>query len=292
MDRARGRVAYGLHVDCARDASDRMRAAHGFGGMHMIRAWRSSCAVRAVRGLHADGVRAAACDNGGVTILRTLRDRMRRDDPNAFHTPLTLLAPADAPAIRLRTMTAADEDEWDQVRIRNAAWLEPWDSNDPERHRSVTFPQWIHMQRRDERSGSAIVFVIEYDGRIVGQISLGAVMFGAMRSGIIGYWIDQDYAGRGFTPLAVTMLADWAMLDPDGPRLHRVEIDLVPQNERSRRVVQKIGAKYEGIRRKYMYINGHWRDHESYSLLAEDAPDGFTRRLIGDTPGERVSSLS
>lgn len=249
------------------------------------------CAYREM-GRRGAGMRAGRGTMDGVTIFRTLCDAMRRDAPNALRTPLTLLAPADAPAIRLRTMTAADEAEWDQVRIRNAAWLEPWDSNDPERHRPVTFPQWIRMQRRDERSGSAIVFVVEYGGRIVGQISLGAIMLGAMRSGIIGYWIDHDYAGRGFTPLAVAMLADWAMLDPDGPRLHRVEIDLVPQNGRSRRVVEKVGARYEGIRRKYMYINGHWRDHESYSLLADDAPDGFTRRLLGDTPGERVSSLS
>ncbi len=217
---------------------------------------------------------------------------MQYDPSNAFVAPVALLAPADAPALTLRTMTAADEAEWDEVRARNASWLDPWESNDPMRRRLVTFPQWIRMQRRDERAEAAIVFVIVFEGRIVGQISLGAVMLGAMRCGIVGYWIAHDYAGRGFTPLAVAMLADWALHDPDGPNLHRIEIDILPENERSRRVVQKVGAKYEGVRRKYMFINGKWRDHESYSLLAEDAPDGFARRFLDDTPGERVSSLS
>ncbi len=116
-------------------------------------------------------------------------------------------------------MTVRDEQEWDDVRMRNADWLEPWESNDPMRHRIVTFPQWIAMQRRDERNGDAIVFVMVLDGAIIGQISLGAIFRGAlrtgiigywidefrgaMRTGIIGYWIDERHAGRGLTPLAV-----------------------------------------------------------------------------------------
>lgn len=90
----------------------------------------------------------------------------------------------------------------------------------------------------------------------------------------------------------VAMLADWALLDPTGPQLHRLEIDIVPENERSRRVVQKVGAKYEGVRRQYMYVHGEWRDHESYSLLDTDVPQGFVHRLLGDTPGESLHNLS
>lgn len=189
-------------------------------------------------------------------------------------------------------MTTSDEGEWNAVRMRNTQWLDPWESNDPMRKRLVTFRQWIAMQRRDERAGSAIVFVMEYDGRIIGQISLGAVFMGAMRSGIVGYWIDRAYAGRGFTPLGVAMLCDWALLDTNGPQLHRIEIDILPENTRSRRVVQKLGCHYEGVRRDYMFIHGAWRDHESYSLLASDAPEGFIPRLNNDTPSETMSKLS
>lgn len=71
-----------------------------------------------------------------------------------------------------------------------------------------------------------------------------------------------------------------------------MEIDLVPENERSRAVVRKVGARYEGVKKRYMYINGIWRDHESYSLLAEDAPQGFVRRLLSDTPSEKPHELS
>ncbi|MEE1297082.1 MAG: GNAT family protein [Bifidobacterium sp.] len=224
-------------------------------------------------------------------IWQSIRDAMHRSPRDAFHTPLRLEGP-DGTSFALRTMTAEDELEWDAVRSRNVEWLDPWESNDPMRHELVSFSQWIAMQRREERDGSSIVLVMEFEGRIVGQISLGAVFRGAMRTGIIGYWIDEQYAGRGLTPLAVAMLCDWALLDADGPRLHRMEIDIVPENQRSRRVVQKVGAQYEGLRRQYMYIHGQWRDHESYSLVEQDAPGGFTRRLMGDTPSEPFHDLS
>ena len=99
------------------------------------------------------------------------------------------------------------------------------------------------------------------------------------------YWVDERCAGRGYAPMAVALLADWAMFDPTGPRLHRMEIDILPENKRSRAVARKVGATLEGVRRAYMYVNGQWRDHESYVLMAEDAPNGFTARLMtGNSP--------
>ena len=74
-----------------------------------------------------------------------------------------------------------------------------------------------------------VVFAIEHHGRIISQISLGAICYGAMRTGVVGYWVDERCAGRGYAPMAVTLLADWAMFDPSGPQLHRVEIDLLPE---------------------------------------------------------------
>ena len=125
-----------------------------------------------------------------------------------------------------------------------------------------------------------MVAAIEYDSALVGQISLGAISYGAMRTGVVGYWVDQNHAGLGIAPMAVALMADWAMFDVSGPRLHRFEIAILPENQRSRRVVEKLQAHREGVRPSYMYINGRWRDHLTYSLLAEDAPDGFANRLI------------
>lgn len=192
------------------------------------------------------------------------------------------LAAARLP-IRLRPLTFDDETEWNEVRWGNRDWLAPWDSGDPEQGSPLTFNAWICRQRRAEGNGSGALFGIIHDGHIVGQISLGAISYGAMRTGVVGYWVSRRFAGRGYAPLALALLADWALADPSGPRLHRLEIAILPENHRSRRVVEKLGAHDEGVRPKYMYVNGQWRDHETYSLLEEDVGEGFARRLLGLT---------
>lgn len=155
----------------------------------------------------------------------------------------------------------------------------------------LTFKSWVNRQREEEREGTSIIFLMEHEGEIVGQISLGAIYptyahrnhrlldrRGSCRAGT--YAARRGHARR------------LGVADPTGPQLHRLEIDIVPENERSRRVVQKVGAKYEGVRRQYMYVHGEWRDHESYSLLDTDVPQGFVHRLLGDTPGESLHNLS
>ena len=191
----------------------------------------------------------------------------------------TLRSAAD-PAITLRQLTMRDQRKWSDLRQSNDAWLAPWQSGDPVSTQVLTYRGWMQRLRAGERSGTGIVFVIEYDCAVVGQISLGAISYGAMRTGVVGYWVDERHAGHGIAPMAVALMADWAMFDATGPRLHRLEIAILPENKRSRRVVEKLQAHHEGVRPSYMYINGRWRDHITYSLLAEDVEDGFTNRLI------------
>ena len=219
-----------------------------------------------------------------MSLLRSIRSMITpapaRAD-RALHFPETLCAPRGMVAIRLRTMGAEDLGAWNAVRARNASWLAPWESGDPQNGGGLTFQQWLQRQRRDENEGTAIVLLIEFQMRIVGQISLGAITYGSMRTGVVGYWVAQDAIGHGIAPTAVAMLADWALHDDDGPHLHRLEIAIVPCNDRSLRVVAKLEAHREGLRPGYMYVDGQWRDHLTFSLLAEDAPQGFATRLLG-----------
>ena len=102
-----------------------------------------------------------------------------------------------------------------------------------------------------------------------------------MRSAQVGYWIGGDWQGRGIMRLSVAMVLDH-LLGPVG--LHRVEINVRPDNERSLALCRGLGLREEGLRRGYMHINGSWADHVSFAALAEEAhgPDGvgFQRRLI------------
>ncbi|MBM6700010.1 GNAT family N-acetyltransferase [Bifidobacterium pullorum subsp. saeculare] len=194
--------------------------------------------------------------------------------------PPCIDAPAGAAPLRLRPMTMDDAEEWNALRWANDAWLAPWESGDPMGGHGISFHQWIANQRRNEQRGTGVTFLIERQGTIVGQISIGAIVYGAMRTGVVGYWVDRDQAGHGYAPQALAMLADWAFSAPDGPRLHRLEIAIVPENQRSLAVVRKVGAHHEGLRPKYMYVNGQWRDHETFCLLAEDMGQGFSQRFV------------
>ena len=124
-------------------------------------------------------------------------------------------------------------------------------------------------------------FVITYDAALVGQLTVGGITWGSLRSAYIGYWIDQSVAGRGIMPTAVAMATDHCF----AIGLHRVEINIRPENVASRRVVEKLGFRYEGLRRRYIHINGDWRDHYAFALVREEVPEGVLQRwLDGKAP--------
>ena len=91
----------------------------------------------------------------------------------------------------------------------------------------------------------------------------------------VGYWIDREVAGRGVMPMAVAMAVDHCFAGG----LHRIEINIRPENAASLRVVEKLGLRHEGERAAYLHINGQWRDHVTYVVYAGDVPGGLVARL-------------
>jgi [ribosomal protein S5]-alanine N-acetyltransferase len=186
--------------------------------------------------------------------------------------------------VGLRPPRLRDSRTWSALRLRNEAWLAPWEPTSPEswtlRHTVVAWPPLVSSQRRYARVGAMLPFVVTYDDRFVGQLTVNNVVRGALRSAHIGYWVDQAVAGRGIITTAVALAADHCF-GPVG--LHRVQIDIRPENAASRRVVEKLGFREEGYLVRYLDIDGGWRDHVSYALTAEEVPGGLIRRL--STPG-------
>src|SRR5690606_11840093 len=93
--------------------------------------------------------------------------------------------------------------------------------------------------------------------------------------GTMGYWMDVELAGRGIMPTAVALAADYWFFTAG---LHRIEVNIRPENHASRRVVEKLGFREEGLRVRLLHIDGQWCDHRSFALTAEDVPDGLLRR--------------
>ena len=73
-------------------------------------------------------------------------------------------------------------------------------------------------------------------------------------------------------------------------RLHRVEVNIRPENTPSLRVVEKLQLREEGLRPRYLHIDGDWRDHRCFAVHAEEVADtgGLLPRLLdGRPPGSR-----
>lgn len=172
-----------------------------------------------------------------------------------------------------------DGPAWSEVRLANERWLRPWEPSPvgsyAERNGLAAYPGILRALRRQARAGTSMPFGIWFRNRFVGQVTLGNVVRGSLNGGYLGYWVDGRYAGRGIAPTAVALVVDHAF----GPgRLHRVEANVRPENTASLRVVRKLGFREEGVHRRYLLIDGAYRDHLHFALTVEDVPEGVLRR--------------
>src|SRR5665647_309598 len=166
----------------------------------------------------------------------------------------------------LRALRRRDASAWLALRARNAAWLDPWEATSPERPSGPppSFGRFVRTLSEQARAGTALPFAMAYRGELVGQLTVSTIVRGSLCSASIGYWIGEHVAGRGITPTAVALAVDHC-LGPVG--LHRVEIAIRPENVASLRVVAKLGLREEGLRERYLHIQGRWRDHRTSSAV-------------------------
>jgi ribosomal-protein-alanine N-acetyltransferase len=171
--------------------------------------------------------------------------------------------------LELRPLRLRDRMKWNRLRNKNRDWLQQWEATLPTVTvgPSAAVPQlpsffsMIATFNREARNGRSFSFVIWKGPNLIGQITLGGVIYGALRGGHIGYWIDKEFANRGYTTRAVEILTRFGF---DQLGLHRIEINIRPENAPSCKVAEKAGYLLEGTRARYLHIDGQWRDHVSY----------------------------
>ncbi len=180
--------------------------------------------------------------------------------------------------VLLRPYERSDARAWSRVRIANRAWLSVWEPTPPrgswdELNSPAAFRMIQRELRRIAAAGGCMPFAIclrEPDSRterLVGQLTLGNIVRRAFCSTYAGYWVDEGVAGRGVMPTALALAVDHAFTSG---ALHRVEVNIRPENKPSRRVVEKLGFREESYHPKYLHIDGAWRDHVGYAMTIED----------------------
>lgn len=174
--------------------------------------------------------------------------------------------------LMLRPLVASDFADWSDVRRRNGEWLRIWEPQtqpspiDPARDRSL-FNNRCTTRERERQQGVAYGLGIFVDGAFCGEINLNNVVRGAFQSAYVGYWIDEARAGRSYMSEAVAVVTKFAFEDL---HLHRLEIDIIPRNTNSRRVMEKLRYREEGVAERFLEINGVWEDHVRYGITVEE----------------------
>jgi ribosomal-protein-alanine N-acetyltransferase len=174
--------------------------------------------------------------------------------------------------VTLRPLESGDFGQYAEVRKRNVDWLTKWEParlpGQPDPADSYdAFVARCSARQRERQLGTGYGFGIFCGQSFCGEINLSSVQRGAFQCGYIGYWVDEAHAGNGYCPEAVVVLCRYAF---EELALHRVQIAIIPRNSASRRVVEKIGVRSEGVAIGYLQINGRWEDHVRYAITAEE----------------------
>jgi [ribosomal protein S5]-alanine N-acetyltransferase len=183
--------------------------------------------------------------------------------------------------VQLRPVRMRDAAQWSKTRLGDRAHLEPWEpTTDVDWVRRQTISSWPSVcsgLRAEARKGRMLPFAIELDGEFCGQLTVGNVTHGALRSAWIGYWVASAAAGRGVATGALALGLDHCF----GPvRLHRVEATVRPENAASRRVLAKVGFREEGLLQRYLDVDGGWRDHLLLAITVEEVGGSVASALV------------
>jgi [ribosomal protein S5]-alanine N-acetyltransferase len=177
--------------------------------------------------------------------------------------------------VTLRPLTVADFPQWQEVRTRSRDWLTKWEPIRPPGAPDVVdsraaFAARCRARDRERQLGTGYGFGIFVGSRFCGEINVNGVQRGPFQNAYVGYWVDEACAGRGIVPEAVVVVARHAFEELG---LHRLQIAIIPRNKASRRVVEKLGIRDEGVAVRYLEINGVWEDHVRYAITVEEWKD-------------------
>lgn len=174
--------------------------------------------------------------------------------------------------VMLRALVPSDFAAWREVRRRNVDWLTKWEPTRLAGQPDVVedphaFGVRCSARDRERQMGAGYGFGVFVEGEFAGEMNLSSIQRGPFQNAYVGYWIDEAKAGHGYTPEALVVVLRFAF---EELALHRLQISIVPRNKASRRVVDKLAIRDEGVAVRYLEINGTWEDHVRYAITAEE----------------------
>lgn len=162
--------------------------------------------------------------------------------------------------VTLRQPELADQREFLERVRASRALHHPWTAAPSTREQFACYVQ----RMREPANRGFLVCEVE-QGRIVGVVNITSIVFGAFRSGYLGYYVFAGFERQGFMREGLTQVVRRAF---KSHKLHRLEANIQPGNEASLALVKSCGFLKEGYSPRYLKIGGRWRDHERWAIVA------------------------
>ncbi|WP_243274624.1 GNAT family protein [Streptomyces albus subsp. chlorinus] len=167
--------------------------------------------------------------------------------------------------VYIRPPQPSDEQLYSEAVVRSAEHLRPWNPVEPD-----GLPDLLRRQGPALRT---FLILDKEDDGLVGRVNVANIVRARFLNGSLGYDSYLPYAGTGRMTEGLRLVVDRCFRPgPDGLALHRLEINVQPENERSLAMAKRLGFRHEGFSPRMLYINDAWRDHERFALTAEEWP--------------------
>lgn len=161
-------------------------------------------------------------------------------------------------------------------QLRNLVHFSPWDPSYPPSYFEATSIQQALNQSAqawaDDQGYNYWLSLLEEPEKIIGKVQLSQVSRGPFQNAALGYKLDAAAQGQGLMREALQSVIQQAFA-PDGIHLHRLQAAVRPENLRSLGLLRRLGFEDAGLQRRYLFIDGAWRDHQVFALINPAWPD-------------------
>jgi ribosomal-protein-alanine N-acetyltransferase len=165
--------------------------------------------------------------------------------------------------VYIRPPQPGDETVYREAVLRSADHLSPWNPVEPD-----GLPDLLRRQGPALRS--FMIFDKEDDG-LVGRVNVANIVRARFCNGALGYDSYVPYAGTGRMTEGMRLIVDRCFASaPEGLGLHRLEINVQPDNDRSIAMARRLGFRHEGFSPRMLFLDDAWRDHERFAMTAEE----------------------
>ncbi|AOR24720.1 GNAT family N-acetyltransferase [Clostridium taeniosporum] len=168
----------------------------------------------------------------------------------------------------LRNLTPGNANDLLEYYVRNKEHLCPFEPDRDKKFYTLKGQRnLLNESYRQFLNGNSIEVGIFKNDVFIGKIKLANLVYGSFKNGILGYSIDKLEQGHGYMKESVNLFVDYLFTEED---LHRIEASALLENERSKGVLKGCGFNELGINKKYLFINGQWKDHITYYITREE----------------------